>query len=404
MKFFLIIIFLFSLNLNADEDNATQEPSEGFIDKAHSSFSLKIKGWGVDIDDMVLGIYGIFGDVNSSAEFDNDNSLYLIPETNSSYSTLNEEINQTQNYEESNQSKKISLVDNNISVFDSNISKEKDKSLEETLRNKEKEIEEFFLTRKLLEERDRSYIRLSFLQSINSLEDESFKAKVSARVSLTRSRKRIKLFIENLDDDNAKNLGKTNDKDSPSFGLERESRNIFGIKPRYSIGFKGIDPFVRARYSLEKAANSWRFRPVQTFTYSLEEEFSELTELYFDKPTSESTLFRFLVDRGTKSYIKGMQYDAFIQWFYKPREHAGLSFNFGANGNTKYINTINELPLVVEEENRMFNYLFLLRWRENFWKKWLFYEISPGINYHETHEYRPNYNIFIGIDMFFGHV
>ena len=400
MKIFIITILLFSFISQAKENNTTQELDESLIDRAHSSFSLKIKGWGVDIDDMVLGVYGFFGDENSSVQFDSNDTAYLMPKTY----MLSMDINQTQYDLENNQSIKTKFEDNNITEFDNNISKVKQSGIEKVLKNKEKEIEEFFLTRKLLEERDRSYIRLSFLQSINSLEEESFKAKVSARVSLTRSRKRIKLFIENLDDDNAKNIGKTNEKDSPSIGLERVSSNVFGVKPRYSIGFKGIDPFVRARFSLEAADFFWRFRPVQTFNYSLEEEFSELTELYFDRPTSDSTLFRFLVDRGTKSHIKGMQYDAFIQWFYKPREHAGFSVTLGVNGSTKYANTISELPPVIEEENRMYNYLFLLRWRENFWKKWLFYEVSPGINYHEVHDYRPNYNIFLGIDMFFGHV
>ena len=391
MKAFLTIVF-FIISLYASEDNTTHESSESFIDKAHSSFSVKVKGWGVDIDDMVLGIYYFFGAEASERGLDDNVTDYLISKTNTPIKIISKDTNETQDIQE-----------NNVSLTDINASLDKYKSLEEILKTKEREIEEFFLTRKLLEERDRSYIRVSFLQSINSLEPEVFDAKVSARVSLTRSRKRLKLFIENLDEDNAKNLGQGSEKDAPSFGLEKQSSRFFGIKPRYSIGFKGIDPFVRARFSWEGSTSSWRFKPVQTFNYSIEEEFSELTEFYFDRPTGDNTLFRFLVDRGTQSHIKGMRYDAFIQWFYKPRDHAGLSFNLGANGATKYINTITEQPFVIEEENRVYNYLFLLRWRESFWKKWLFYEVSPGVNYHERHEYRPNYNIFIGIDMFFGH-
>ena len=45
-----------------------------------------------------------------------------------------------------------------------------------------------------------------------------------------------------------------------------------------------------------------------------------------------------------------------------------------------------------------------MRWRENVFKKWFFYEIGTGVNYHQAHDYRPNYNLHIGIDLFFGHV
>jgi len=99
-----------------------------------------------------------------------------------------------------------------------------------------------------------------------------------------------------------------------------------------------------------------------------------------------------------------MSYDGFVQWFYKPRKKAGMSLNLGANGSTRYISTVSQNPLVEHQENRIYNYLFLARWRENIWKEWLFYEVGSGVNYHEQNDYRPNYNVFIGIDMFFGHI
>jgi len=451
MKFPFLLLLCF-LSSHAFDDNVSEAPS--FIDTTHADFSAHIKSWGASIDDMVLGMYDFFGEDNETQPFDINLSYqqdttpsWVIPivdnnnsEQNTSHLMLNtiNDINRSENNNTSSsfglflpsqrkegspslEEAKASFFMYEITSFDkknndiktdAEFTLDNKKKYEEIalpvtnkkIKNNEESIDAFFLTRKLLEERDRSYIRVSFLQPINSLGPDDFRFTVKARVHLTRSRKRLKLFIENLNDDSAKNIGKTGTDDSASIGLEQQSKTFFGIRPRYSIGFSGIDPFVRARYTFETDFGRWSFKPVQTFQYSLDDAFSEITELFLDTPTSDNTLLRFVADRGTNTNDPGMHYDGFVQWFYHPRKNAGLSLNLGVNGSTAYVNTITEDPLYEIQENRVFNYLFLLRWRENIWKKWLFYEVGPGLNYHEQYDYRPNYNIFFGIDMFFGHI
>ena len=252
---------------------------------------------------------------------------------------------------------------------------------------------------------------VSYAQKYNSLDPDPNTFTVRARLSLGRSKKRMKLFIEDFNEDSAKNIGTSGEDDSPSIGLDFFSKKRFGIRPKYSIGFRGIDPFVRARFSYQTNFGRWQFEPVQTFSETFDtrdtfkDTFNETTEFYLDTPTSEATLLRFVLDRSTKSRLDGMGYDGFVQWFWSPREHAGLSLSLGFNGSTKYENTVVYTdPPLIKKENRVYNYLFSIRWRENIWKKWLFYEITPGVNYHETHDYRPNYNINLRIDLFFGHV
>ena len=64
----------------------------------------------------------------------------------------------------------------------------------------------------------------------------------------------------------------------------------------------------------------------------------------------------------------------------------------------------NKIPCWKNKKIGFLIIFFLLRWRENIWKEWLFYELGPGVNYHKRYDYRPNYNISFGIDMFFGHI
>jgi len=443
MKFLFLHILLFNVICFAViEDEFVQDANASFVDEAHQAFSAKIKEWGVDIDDMVLGIYDYleedenetlresnistlsFEDMNGSSEEINASKVLTdisvaLEDGNLSRKKAVSTVN-INNTESGNKSKIVLIADKNTSIskIDENLTVQMDgnftfdempaKDLEKRLKDKktpvDDKVDEFFLTRKLLEERDRSYVRVSFLQPYNSLGPDKFSYNVKARVHLTRSRKRLKLFIENFNEDSARNIGNTGEDNTPSIGLAKDSKTFLGVRPRYSIGFRGIDPFVRARYTLETDFGRWHFKPVQSFQYSLKDEFSEITEIFLDRPTSEKTLLRFLVDRGTTTNDPGMHYDAFVQWFYQHRRHAGLSLNLGFNGSTKYENTIGSDPLLIERENRIFNYVYLMRWRENIWKKWFFYEIGPGINYHEMYDYRPNYNIYFGIDLFFGHI
>lgn len=399
MKTFISFCIIFNVFIFASEEyNSSNIVEPSAIDIYHGVFSAKVHEWGIGIDYIVLDI---FGDKNRTIGV-SDASLedYFFEENRSDY-----RIDENLSVEDLN-STAVSSYDRN----ESQIIKSKEDN-EQDIKKKGSHLidglrmEEFFLTKRLLEERDESYVRVSFLENFNSLESEVFRANVKARLYLGRSRKELRLFIEDFNEDSAKNIAKSKDDESPTIGLERRSGKYFGIKSRYSIGLHGFDAFVRARYSYETSFGRWKFQPVQTFTYAIKDEFSELTEFYLDRPTSESTLLRFVVDRGTHSGVNGMDYDGYIQWFYTPRPYAGLSFNLGFNGQTHYENTIiNSDPPLIKEENRVFNYLFLVRWRENIWRKWLFYEVGPGVNYHEEHDYRPNYNIYFGIDLFFGHV
>jgi len=423
MKYLLLFAIFFTIFVHAyEEDNTSEIIVPGYVDIVHGIFSAKVHEFGIGVDGVVISVYDLFGDINSSEEeenslssksFDFNASLLLNDQNIAALGLKNVDENITLiQTEDSNESLSEEEESSQAASLVQKLKKRSDNHLIEGIG-----IDEFFLTRKLLEEGDRSYIRVSFVQQVHSLQEDEFTPKVQARLYLGRSRKRLRLFVESFKDDTARNVNKPTDSDAPAIGVETITKSFLGIKPKYSIGFHGIDPFARARYSYETSFGRWRLEPIQTFTYSLKDEFIELTELYLDTPTSANTLLRFVIDRGSESHVDGMHYDGFIQWFYQPRPYAGLSFNLGFNGQTKYKNSpfdanedsslypdTDSDPLFYKEENRIFNYFYSVRWRENIWRKWLFYDIGPGVNYHEAYDYRPNYNIYFGLDFYFGHV
>jgi len=354
MKIIYLLFFIIGLVYASEENNNScivQERS--FIDRYHDMLDIKVYQIGRGIDNGIASIFNLFGDA--------------------------EEDEQNLTQKQSHETVPLSACE---------------------------EVDEFFLTRKLLEEREKSYVRVSYIRWYNSLEQDNDKIKVRARLDIPRTRKRYRLFIDDYRDESKKNIAQPDKQSSTSIGLEALDKKRFGIKSQYRLGVRSIvNPFARARFSYEKQSGAWRLQPVQTFLYSLKHEFSETTDLYLDTPTSDLTFLRFVLNRGTQSRVPGMSYNGNAQWFWTPRKGSGLSFNMGFNGSTKYQNIIDATaPVLIKEENRVFNYPFSVNWRENILKPWLFYEIAPGVNYHEAHGYRPNYNIYFKIDLFFGHV
>jgi hypothetical protein len=405
MKSFFVLV-CYAVFVFADVDHNSTKSS---IDVYHGFFDSKVKQWGPGIDTMLLDFIDFFKETNTTQA----NTTFTLHEMYSQDINNSDVVDLSDLYR---------LLEQRSCCLDGNASAQEQmhyseirsglqtprhhQELSKSLMPQHEQVDEFFLTQRLLEERDTSYVRVSFIQRFASLEGNSNDFPIRARLGLGRTKKRLKLFIEDINKDSVQNIGNTQgDEQSPSLGLDLFSKERYGIRPIYSLGFRGIDPFARARFSYSTNVGRWHIEPIQTFTYSLEDEFSETTEFFMDTPTSKRTLLRFALSRGTQSYVPGMSYNGFIQWFFTPRHHAGLSFNLGANGSTKYENTLEEYdPPLIVQENRVFNYLFVMRWRENIWKKWLFYEIAPGVNYHEIHDYRPNYSVVFGIDLFFGHI
>jgi hypothetical protein len=46
------------------------------------------------------------------------------------------------------------------------------------------------------------------------------------------------------------------------------------------------------------------------------------------------------------------------------------------------------------------NYLTQVTFRQNIYRKWLFYEVSPGVNFSKENDFDPNYRFFVKLDFF----
>ena len=293
-------------------------------------------------------------------------------------------------------------TDNFISQKIGLISKDSKNSLNQKINKNDN----FFKSTKYLEETIKSYIRISTDYRYNSLESNDFSVNIHASVNLRKSSKNLKLFISDLNNDNAKNLldKKRYKKENAAIGISLMENIGRYINAKYSLGIKSLYPYAKARFSIKKQFGSFEFEPVQNLKYSTKDDFSEDTRLYIDKYIQKQLLFRTELGRGSESNRDGMDYDATLHLFWTLNSKSGFVFTQAFYGNTKYKYTINQTTGEQKKFNGINNYLSQISYRHNVYKKWIFYEISPGVNFSKNDNYRANYRLYLKFDFFFGNL
>ena len=268
-------------------------------------------------------------------------------------------------------------------------------------------IDAFFQTNKYLEETENTYVRVRIGEYFKSRESHDFKLKFSVQLPLSRSKKSFKLFMEDIEIDDVKNgfsKDVTEDSSSANLGIHYFAPAISGLQSRYSLGFSGINPYIRARYNVPVKTESWQIDTVQSFKYATDNTFEEKTNIYFDKYYSDLSFFRMQLHRKTETDINGMDYGFIFQYYNAINQNIGLRSTLAFLGNTKYQyfedNTV--LPVDNNTFGGINNYFASISWRENVWRKWFYYEIRPTINFHREHDYKANYSVLFMFDFYFG--
>lgn len=342
-----ILFFILSLSFTYADISATTSTESGYIDETHKNVSNKILEWSEALDNKLSGWMG------------NDSNITTATEREQSLRPPNTRV---------------------------------------------KSVDSFFQNQKYLDETEQTFVSLRFDSEFSSLESDHFRVKLGGQVALSKSKKRFKFFIDNATLDNVENILEDDESTSPELGFHYFAPEKYGIESKYSLGLRGIDPFVRARYYMTFETGRWYIEPSQIFRYSVDDKFEEDTTIYFDRHFENLSLFRFVMHRGTQETKNGMDYDFTLQYYWSPVENIGLRASQSFIGNTKYpyINDETTVPTQTENYGGIYDYVSSFSFRHNIWRKWFFYEVRPGVSFHKVHEYEPNYTLRVFLDFHFG--
>lgn len=288
--------------------------------------------------------------------------------------------------------------DNNISVIANKQEKKEPQKLT---------VDAFFQSNKYFGETENTFIRLRTDSRFQTKESNTFNVRVSAQIPFKKSKQSFKFFVDDLNVDSAKNIlqeDKDDENTFPELGMHYFAPEKYGVVSRYSLGFQGISPFVRARYSMPLKTGQWDIEPVQILKYSSNDSFEEETNIYFDKAFEELSLLRIQLHRKTQDEVKGMDYALAVEYFFSPIEKAAVRLSQGFFGNTKYPYVVDNSiePPLTKSFGGINNYVTSISWRQNIWRDWFYYEVSPSVNFHKDYDYEANYSVRIFFDFHFG--
>ena len=422
MKIFrgIIILLWLSTLSNADNNQSTQNDLI-YIDKLHKSISETIIEWS-DILDTKLSNW--LGDDETNTT-DLEENITGVEENRTKFETNTTGIIYSRTMPEANIT---DLEDNGTTVpIDTPAIKTKrtivptDTRSEKThtttqqdntelnatntpsntLEEKVHSVDQFFQNEKYLNETKNTYIRVRIESYLQSKDSNDFDLKVRAQMPFSKSKKRFRIFIDDLTLDNADEILKDTSQDddaTPDIGLHYfASRHK--ILSRYSVGLSGIDPFVRARYNMPMHIGKWLIDPVQLFRYSIDDKFEEETNIYFDRKIGEKSLLRIQLHRSTQEEVDGMNYSLSAQYYRSTKKDTGFGFGQTFIGNTEEYISKEGVP---HEYSGIYDYVTSATWRENIWREWFYYEVRPSVSFHKQYDYKPNYRVRFFLDFYFG--
>lgn len=259
-------------------------------------------------------------------------------------------------------------------------------------------IDAFFKSDKFIDETEASFLRIRLGSEFQSKEPADFKYKIRAQIPLSRTKKSFQLFIDDVEKSYFDTATSTEIKETnTAVGINFFAPVYKDIKSKYSIGISSLTPYARARYSKDFNAFGWIIQPSQQFKYSMESEWSEETNIYFDKRLETNSIFRTTLHRKTQSHVDGFDYALALSYYLTLSTKKGFSLSQQFWGNSKYA-----CEVAPEPYNGISNYSTFASWRQNIFRKWITYEVQPGVSFHRQYDYEPNYVINFYVDFYFG--
>ena len=444
LKIFKYIVILFlSLSIGKADSNQSTQNEFLYIDKLHKSISETIVEWS-DMIDTTLSDW-LEENVTNTTDLEDNRTIIETNRTEIEENTTILERNITDR--ENNTTileRNITELEGNNTLLETNLTDVKDKreifansktSVKAntntlstqtsyvqrdttTVRNNEVSnetklsgdtfeeevdtVDKFFQNDKYLDRTNETFIRIRSENYFESKGSNDFGMQVRVQIPLSKTKKRFKIFVDDLTLDNVNGILQDTS-DTPDIGIHYfASRHT--ILSRYSIGFSGIDPFVKARFNMPIAIDHWLIDPIQTFRYSTDKKFEEETNIFFDRKIDKSSFFRILLHRKTQDEIEGMDYALSTQYFHTGEKDTGFSVSQSFYGNTKYVySTEQGIPHPkLKKYGGIHDYVTSFSWRANIWRKWFYYEVRPSVSFHKQYDYEPNYRMSFFFDFYLG--
>lgn len=265
--------------------------------------------------------------------------------------------------------------------------------------------DKFFKDETYLSTTNKSYLRIRFGVEENVKGEFSYLNNIRMKLRLPKTQESFHLFIGDDEDETTDTIKKNPEDITTSIGIQYLFDTIDVFNANIYVGLRGIDnPFTKFRMEYPIVFKQVLFRPIQYFEYSRENRFKEETQLYFDyRLTDDNDLIRLSLSRSTQTYLKGINYFTQISYLNTIKHGIGFQIYTNLSGRTKLTgNEVINTEYNITPTSGVYDYSSGIIWKQQFFKKYLFYELHPRIQYTQEYDYNANYILRANLELYFG--
>lgn len=225
--------------------------------------------------------------------------------------------------------------------------------------------------------------------------------KVRIKLRLPRTKSRLNLVVDNISDELRNNEVSESDfekiqEESQENDLTTSLKYIVQESEKWDISTKAgikikipLDPFTSIRAQRNISFFHWKLTLAQNIFWFQSRGLGEVSRIDFERPVFKKSLFRF---SNSASWLKDEDFFRFNHslTIFQPLNHqAGLSYSAGISSNS-------------DPRIHLDSYSLSVSYRRRLWRKWLFFDIIPGIQYPKSINFAPNYSMIFRLESIFG--
>ncbi len=264
------------------------------------------------------------------------------------------------------------------------------------------EIDEFFADTKHSDNSiNKSKLKISLDTYFREGRGPYMTPEINYQLVLPKTQRKLQLFIENEDESKEDETERTKFKTAK----EDDEENDVSAGLRYAIEESGIDfsfdtgvlvnvpivVFSKFRAKKRIPFDQWVLKVNEEVKWVNDEGFTSDLDLDFDKRLSRKLILRMVNNAFWNDEDYTIKFENGPSLLQKLSKKSALSYH-------AHVITVNKPEFVVE------NYITQITYRERIYKKWLFFQVSPFINFPRERNFHRTPGLVLSFDAIVGHL
>lgn len=261
-------------------------------------------------------------------------------------------------------------------------------------------IDSYFGEKRSEIEEENSSLRLKLSGSAGADEGTDSTVRASLHLILPNLENRLHLFASSILDEDEKDIENFDPNDD-----RNDTRRNFYLSMRYfiktadsiNLSFRGglkfhsLTPalFAGPRYSYIKKWSSWDFRFIEEMTYFTDNGWESNCSFEFEKSFTETVFYRTKYNGRWQESEPGYIYWIDNDLYYTISEKKVINYRVRT--------FFDRYP-----GNQLTYILTGVRYRQGFYRKWLFFEVAPHVVFRKEEDYHPSLGITLSLEFFLG--